>query len=78
MVATRPKLKSHRAQRTVDDLARQVEEHVTSLEEEMLQGHTQRFLDALDFWSQFPKYSYSNLNAVCSGGWTFMIQPLGA
>lgn len=41
-------------------LSNQVEEAILELEEQISQGHTESFLEVLDFYSRFHKYSLSN------------------
>ena len=48
------------AQRRVEQLGKEIETALNRLEQDMLSGHSQTFLEALKFWSQFHRYSFNN------------------
>jgi len=58
LVATQPRLKSDRSQRKLEEITAYLEQDIASLEEQMRQGHTEAFLEAMDFWSKFYQYAY--------------------
>jgi len=64
VVATQPRLKSDRAQRKLEEITEYLDQDIARLEEQMRQGHTDVFLEAMDFWSKFYQYSYGNQRLI--------------
>ncbi len=58
--ATAPPVASTRNQERVAELTQTIEESLTHLEAELALGHTRGFLQVLEFYSRFHRYSFNN------------------
>jgi hypothetical protein len=60
MATDAPTLRNELAQKRIEALGEDIERRIEQLETDMLSGHSQAFLQALDWWGQFHRYSFSN------------------